>query len=127
VTRRRPAGAGVRLLLDEMHTPTAAEMLRSRGHDLLCAQDAGLRNIDDGDVLAAATAAGRAVVTENVKDYVPILQQWAAAGRDHAGLIFTDPRRFNRAARSYPGDLIAALDAFCRACPVTGSSWVWWL
>ena len=48
-------------------------------------------------------------------------------GADHCGLVFTSPRRFNRASRAYPGNLIAALGAFLESPPVEGRSWQWWL
>jgi hypothetical protein len=42
-------------------------------------------------------------------------------------LIFTNPRRFNRATLAYPGKLIAALREFLTDPPITGVSWIWWL
>jgi hypothetical protein len=62
-----------------------------------------------------------------VADFAPLARQWAAEGKAHAGLIFTNPRRFNRANLSYPGNLIATLREFLQNPPVTGESWIWWL
>jgi len=53
--------------------------------------------------------------------------RWAAEGRVHGGIILTHPAKFNRAASSYPGALIAVLRDFLRDPPIRGSSWVWWL
>ena len=36
----------------------------------------------------------------------------STCNEDHAGIIFTSPRRFHRARTSYPEDLVAARDAF---------------
>ena len=46
----------------------------------------------------------------------------AVEGELHAGLILTNPRRFNRATLAYPGNLIAALATFLNGPPVTGNS-----
>ena len=76
---------------------------------------------------APATAAGRALVTENVSDYSVLAATRAVADEPHAGLIFTNPSRFNRAAVAYPRDLTAALRTFLDNPPVSGESWIWWL
>jgi len=118
----------VRLLLDEMHAGVAAGELRGLGLDVVAAQErADLRGLGDEDLLVRASAEERALVTENVKDFATLARQWAADGRAHPGIVFTSPKRFNRARLAYPGDLVAALVAFVAAGPVEGASWIWWL
>lgn len=118
----------MRLLLDGMHSPAAARALRDGGHDVVAMGERGdLRGAPDEEVLRVAAAEERAVVTENVGDVLPLVQAWAAAGREHHGVVLTNPRRFPRALSTYPGDLISALGAFLDAPPVTGASWTWWL
>lgn len=57
-------------LVDEMFPPAAAALLREKyGHDALHVCEVGLRSADDAQVAAAARAASRAVVAENVVDY----------------------------------------------------------
>ncbi len=57
-------------LIDEMFPPAAAALLREKYcHDALHVCEVGLQAADDAQVAAAARAAGRAVVTENVVDY----------------------------------------------------------
>jgi len=56
-----------------------------------------------------------------------IARRWASEGDAHASLIFTNPRRFNRANLAYPGDIIVALRCFLADPPVEGESWTWWL
>jgi len=56
-------------LLDEMLPIAAAVMLRDYGHDALHVAEIGLRATADAQVAAAARADGRALVTENVRDY----------------------------------------------------------
>ena len=118
----------MRLLLDEMHAPAVAAALAGAGFDVVAvAAEPSLRGSPDDDLLDHATAAGRALVTENVADYAVLATSRAVAGEPHAGLIFTNPTRFNRAALAYPGDLIAALRTFLHNPPVSGESWIWWL
>jgi hypothetical protein len=81
----------------------------------------------DEDVLTHATNHERALFTENVADFMPLVAQWTGAGKAHAGLIFTHPKRFNRATVAYPANVIAALRTFLTDPPITGTSWIWWL
>ena len=69
----------------------------------------------------------RALVTENVADFMPLATQWAGQRKPHSGLIFTNPKRFNRATLAYPGNLIASLCEFLTDPPIIGESWIWWL
>jgi hypothetical protein len=118
----------VRLLLDEMHAPSIADALTRDNHDVVAVAGVpGLRGLADPDLLEYAAAADRALVTENVADYIPLATQWASEGRTHAGLIFTNPKRFDRASLAYPGNLIAALHRFLDDPPIDGASWTWWL
>ena len=118
----------MRLLLDEMHAPAIAAALAEAGFDVTAAAaDPSLRGSPDADLLDHATATGRALVTENVVDFSVLAAARTVAGEPHAGLIFTNPSRFNRATLAYPGNLIAALRRFLDNPPVSGDSWVWWL
>jgi hypothetical protein len=116
------------LLLDEMHSPAIADALRTEGHDVVAvAATPSLRGASDDDLLAYAVAQQLVVVTENVGDFVTITGCWATEGRAHAGLIFTSPKRFNRATVAYPGNLVTALRALLREPPDLGASGTWWL
>lgn len=118
----------MRLLLDEMHAPAIADALTEVGFDVLAvAADPSLRGSSDADLLDHATATGRALVTENVSDFTALAAGRTAAGEPHAGVIFTNPRRFNRAALAYPGNLIAALEALLENPTATGDFWIRWL
>lgn len=118
----------MKLLLDEMHAPSIARVLVEDGEDVLAvAAEASLRGSPDADLLDHAATSGRALVTENIADFAKLTELWAAEGRLHAGLIFTNPKRFNRASVAYPGDVIAALRRFLEAPPIEGESWTWWL
>jgi len=118
----------MRLLLDEHHSPRVASELAKAGFDVVPASgDERFHGASDEELLAMAASEQRAVVTENVADFMVLAARWPAEGRVYAGIIITHPARFNRALRSYPGTLIKALKAFLQEPPPTGQSWIWWL
>lgn len=118
----------MKLLLDEMHAPSIAEALIIASWDVVAvAAAAELRGKSDEEILTYAASTGRALVTETVVDYATLSEQWAGGGRPHAGLVFTNPRRFNRATIAYPGNVITALRRFLADTPIQGESWIWWL
>lgn len=81
------------LLLDEMYPPSLGQKLRAAGLDVLAALDiqVGLASRSDLDVLTWAARNERCVVTENVRDYVPLASTMA-----HAGIILVLAHRFPR-------------------------------
>jgi len=118
----------VRLLLDEMHSPTVARALQESGHDVhAVSNDPLLRAMADAKLLQFAAETNRGIVTENVPDFALLASQWAANATPHAGIVYTNPNRFNRNTAAYPANLIAALDLFLQHPPVKGHTWVWWL
>jgi hypothetical protein len=66
-----------------------AEALCRRGYDLVSCHDVGRANraIPDEDQLSYAAQDGRAILTFNLVDYVPLDQAWKAAGRHHSGIV----------------------------------------
>lgn len=60
----------MRFLVDEMFHNAVAERLRDLGHDAVHVREMGLTAAEDADVAATARAEQRAVVTENVIDFV---------------------------------------------------------
>jgi hypothetical protein len=106
---------GVPLLLDEMLSGTIAEQLRSRGHDVVAVvNDVSMIALPDEEILAAATADGRAVVTANIKDFVPLDQRYKASGRTHAGLVLISTKAFPQ-DRAFIGALVGCLDKLLNA------------
>jgi hypothetical protein len=100
------------LLLDEMFSSNIADQLRSKGHDVLAVvADPALLALPDDQVLAHATATGRALVTANIRDFMPLDAQYRAVGQAHAGLIFISSKIF-RQDRAYTGAITGALSAF---------------
>jgi hypothetical protein len=99
---------GPALLLDEMFSPRLAEELRRRGHDVVAvAVDPQLRVMSDAELHAWAGAQGRRIVTENVKDFRPLVAQ-ASEAAAAPGVLFTSSRSFPR-SRHNLGPLIDAL------------------
>ena len=118
----------MKLLIDEMHAPGVAVQLTGETFDVVAvATQPDLRGMADEELLAYAATAGRGLVTENVADFMPLVTRWASEDKNHAGLIFTNPKRFNRSTLAYPGSLIASLREFLTDPPITGESWIWWL
>ena len=73
----------VRLYADEGFPTEIVRTLRRLGHDVLTVQEAGREGRPDEDVLAYATAQGRAVMTRNRKDFVALDR----SGIVHAGIV----------------------------------------
>lgn len=118
----------MKLLLDVHHSRRAAEELRAAGHDVIAASDdPALALLPDDDLLRAAAGAGRALVTENARDFDRMARAWAVTGEHHAGIVLTSPRRFHRGASSYPANLIAELRHFLEHPPASGKDLVVWL
>jgi hypothetical protein len=121
----------VKLLLDEMHAPAVAVELRRKGHDAVAVKERPeMIGLPDRELLVAASADRRALVTENVKDFAVLHKSMTTAGKQHAGLVFTHPRRFPRHARNHVAMLADALAQFVDAQAGTlraVESFVWWL
>jgi predicted nuclease of predicted toxin-antitoxin system len=84
----------VRALLDEQLSPQIAVLLRKAGYDVDAVADReDLVGLSDRAVLEAACREGRAVVTNNIKDFRPLAAEWLAQGRTHAGLILLPSAR----------------------------------
>lgn len=104
--------ARARLVLDEMFSPAMAAALRELGDDVIAVAERGdLRAASDEEVFAWATAQGRWLLTENVKDFRPILLRALQAESRTTGILYTSNRAFPR-SRKNPGPLIQAVHAW---------------
>ena len=100
------------LLLDEMFSGIIAERLRGKGHDVLAVvADPALIALPDEQILAHAARTERALVTANIKDFVPLDARYRAASEVHAGLILVSAKTFPH-DRSYTAAVISALSTF---------------
>ena len=103
----------MKLLLDEHYTDEIAEQLRAAGHDAQTVSERGLKGLDDEALLTLCQSEGRALMTNNVRDFVPLARSWAAAGRDHGGILLTSDARLPRHKRTigrYTAILTALMD-----------------
>lgn len=114
----------MKLLLDEQISGKVAERLRGRGHNALAVTaEPALRGLGDPDLFEVAQRQERAVVTYNRADFEAIIREYAAANREHHGLVIVHPVRFPSQELSR---LATALAAFIDTFP-PGKSFVTWL
>lgn len=75
----------MQLYADEDFPFPAVVVLRQLGHDVLTAQEDGRMATPDPDILARAHALGRAVLTQNRRDFERLHRQ----GAPHSGILST--------------------------------------
>lgn len=92
----------MKLLLDEMYPARLARALRDRGADAEGVDERSpLRGLADEELLVIAAREGRALVSENVADFMRLYGEWGAAGRPHAGIVIALSSRFSRTPAGY--------------------------
>jgi len=93
----------MKLLTDEMYSPEIAEQLRVLGHDVVSAQErADLRSVEDDDVFRRAQLESRVILTNNHRDYAPLVKHALEAGEPFCGIIFTADRSMPRNRATIP-------------------------
>lgn len=106
----------MKALLDEHLSPRIAALLREAGYDVVAVADRDdLVACSDRALFETATAEGRAVVTNNIKDFRPLAAEWLAMGRTHPGLILLPSARTR--TRAAVNALAAAVRAVLDAHP----------
>lgn len=117
----------MKLLLDEMFSSAVARGLRQREVDATAIQDTpALRGLPDVEVFVAAQLDARALVTDNIADFVPIELAWRAEHEQpHAGLVLVAPGAFPRHQRRAIGRLVDALSALEVAGRLQPGTIVW--
>ena len=107
----------MRVLLDEMYSPAVAEALRELGHDAVSVHDRGdLTAAADTAIFTAMQAERRAIVTNNVRDFVPLAQQALQTGTSIFGLILTSDKSLPRTTAMI-GTFVRLLDTLLTARP----------
>jgi predicted nuclease of predicted toxin-antitoxin system len=103
----------VRLLLDEHYAEAIAAELRAAGHDVIAAVPAAdLRGSSDPELFHHAADSDRRIVTENIKDFRPLLLHAIATGSPVAPLLLVPPRRFPRGRGDRTAVIVTALRAW---------------
>src|SRR5215210_8609101 len=79
----------MRILLDaHISGGTVGRALDEGGHDARALDsEPELEGLSDPEVLELAAAEGRVLVSANIRDFEPLLREWAGEGRSHAGVI----------------------------------------
>jgi Domain of unknown function (DUF5615) len=99
------------LLLDEMFPEAMADQLSGKGHDVRAVVATPVfAGLPDEEILIGAAEAGRALVTANIKDFMPIDARYRATGRTHAGLIMISTKTFPQ-NRAYIAPVTTALNS----------------
>lgn len=101
----------MKALLDEQLSPLIARTLRDRGLDVEAViERPDLPQAPDALLMEVAAAEGRAVVTNNLKDFRPLAAERIASGVGHAGLVLLPSRRSrSRDATGATADVIERL------------------
>ena len=79
-----------KLLLDEQIWTYLAALLREQGFDVFHVTEVGLGETSDPVILAEAVKKHQAVVTFNIKDFVPLAHEYAAEGKEHYGIVISN-------------------------------------
>jgi hypothetical protein len=105
-----------RLLLDEHYGAEIADRLCVDGHDVVAVVgNAGLRALPDAELFRWAAERGRRIVTENIKDFRPLLLRAYTTSEASAPLLLVSPRRFPRGAGDRTEVIVKALTAWLHA------------
>jgi len=79
-----------RLLLDEHIWAYLAKLLRGQGFDVIHVTEVDLIATPDDKIMAYAVGEHRAVVTFNIKDFVPLVIQYYEDGKEHYGVVVSN-------------------------------------
>ncbi|MGB3681325.1 MAG: DUF5615 family PIN-like protein [Rubrobacteraceae bacterium] len=79
----------MRILLDaHVSGRPVGKALAEGGHDVRALDsEIELEGLSDPEVLNLAATESRVLVTANVRDFEPLLREWAGEGRPHPGVI----------------------------------------
>ena len=91
--------ATIRLYLDEDVRPLLAEVLRERGYDVVSAIELQRIQMPDRGHFTHAAEEGRALLTFNIRDFVPLARSAMREGRSFAGLVVGEQIPFSELLR----------------------------
>lgn len=79
----------IRLLLDVHIWEGLTFTLQEQGYDVLHINHTPYRELEDEDLLVLASREGRAILTCNHRDFVPLARIWYEKELEHAGIILS--------------------------------------
>jgi hypothetical protein len=110
----------VRFYLDENLSPRVAELLRTRGLDVVSAHEVRNTQLADRSQLRYVTGERRALVAGDIADFTELAAECIAANVEHAGIVLVPPTfrtdefaaiadAVERVGRQYPDGLAGGL------------------
>ncbi|KHE93240.1 MAG: DUF5615 family PIN-like protein [Candidatus Scalindua rubra] len=82
--------AKIKLYLDEDISHTVAEVLRSRGYDVLSAHQMGMRSRADDEQLDYAVENEWTLIAFNARHLAPLVKKLHEEGHDHFGVVVSN-------------------------------------
>ena len=76
-----------KLLLDEQIWVYLATLLREQGFDVYHVNEVGLDHTPDPEIFRVAVENHQAIVTFNIKDFIPLASQYFKDGKEHYGVV----------------------------------------
>jgi predicted nuclease of predicted toxin-antitoxin system len=89
-------GLIVALYTDEDVTSDLAPALRRRGYQAQSTVEAGNDAFSDEAQLTYAAKSGMAILTHNIRDFVPLARTWFLANREHSGIVLSEQFNHNQ-------------------------------
>jgi len=79
----------LKLYLNENLSWRIAKALREYGYDVVSSEEVAMNETDDATQMAFAVSEQRAIVTNNVRDFVELGKHYAATQQPHYGILLT--------------------------------------
>ena len=98
----------MRLVLDHHYPATIAPALRANGLDAVSAHEQRWDRLTDTELLRYYAMNKRALLTNNVADFMVLAREWQLDRERHSGLIFTSDRQWPR-TKDRTGQFVNAL------------------
>jgi predicted nuclease of predicted toxin-antitoxin system len=79
----------LKLYLNENLSWRIAKALREYGYDVVSSEEAAMNETDDATQLAFAVSEQRAIVTNNIRDFVELDEHYTTEHKPHYGILLT--------------------------------------
>jgi predicted nuclease of predicted toxin-antitoxin system len=86
--------AAIKLLVDEDVWLGLTSALREAGYDAVAVTELDRKGLSDQAQMAFAVTEGRAIITHNIQDFVPLVEHYFEQGQPHPGVIVA--RQFDK-------------------------------